>query len=124
MQVRLFKSGQFFAEFTLNFVFVFPSRGLYHFVKQVALLRTVGHLKYGYVKFDVLKITMHPEDDTVKIRWTVKGISGLKVCAILVFNFWQIKLNDSPIRVAGDVAILEIQIVGISKDSRARGDVS
>jgi len=62
--------------------------GLYHFVKQVALLRTVGHIKYGYVKFEVLKITMHPEDDTVKIRWTVKGISGLKV----MLQFWKFKL--------------------------------
>jgi len=62
--------------------------GLYHFVKQVALLRTVGHIKYGYVKFEVLKITMHPEDDTVKIRWTIKGISGLKV----MLQFWKFKL--------------------------------
>lgn len=62
--------------------------GLYNFVKQVALLRTVGHIKFAYVKFDVLKITMHPEDDTVKIRWTVKGISGLKT----MLQFWKFKL--------------------------------
>lgn len=53
--------------------------GLYNYVKQVALLRTVGHLKFAYVKFEILKITMHSEDDTVKIRWRIKGISGLKV---------------------------------------------
>jgi hypothetical protein len=53
--------------------------GLYKYVKQVALLRTVGHLKFAYVKFEILKITMHPEDGTVKIRWRIKGISGLKV---------------------------------------------
>jgi len=62
--------------------------GLYHFVKQVALLRTVGHIKYGYVKFEVLKITMHPEDDTIKIRWSVRGISGLKI----MLQFWKFKL--------------------------------
>ncbi|XP_037028864.1 uncharacterized protein C6orf136 homolog [Bradysia coprophila] len=62
--------------------------GLYHFVKQVALLRTVGHIKYGYVKFDVLKMTMHPEDDTIKIRWSVRGISGLKI----MLQFWKFKL--------------------------------
>lgn len=56
--------------------------GLYHYVKQIALLRTVGHLKFAYVKFEILKITMHPEDDTVKIRWRIRGISGLKVSLV------------------------------------------
>jgi hypothetical protein len=62
--------------------------GLYHYVKQIALLRTVGHLKFAYVKFEILKITMHPEDGTVKIRWRIRGISGLKV----LFMFWKYKL--------------------------------
>lgn len=31
------------------------------------MLRTVGHLKFAYVKFEVLKITQHPDDNTV--RW-------------------------------------------------------
>ncbi|XP_001360242.3 uncharacterized protein C6orf136 homolog [Drosophila pseudoobscura] len=62
--------------------------GLYHFVKQIAILRTVGHLKYAYVKFEVLKITKHPDDYTVRIRWRVRGISGLKV----MFQFWKYKV--------------------------------
>ncbi|XP_022232135.1 uncharacterized protein C6orf136 homolog [Drosophila obscura] len=62
--------------------------GLYHFVKQIAILRTVGHLKYAYVKFEVLKITKHPDDQTVRIRWRVRGISGLKV----MFQFWKYKV--------------------------------
>ncbi|XP_055842848.1 uncharacterized protein C6orf136 [Episyrphus balteatus] len=62
--------------------------GLYHYVKTVALLRTVGHLKYAYVKLEVLKITKHPEDNSVRIRWSVRGISGLKV----MFQFWKVKL--------------------------------
>lgn len=64
--------------------------GLYHYVKQIALLRTVGHLKYAYVKFEILKITKHPEDLTIKMRWRVRGISGLKV----MLNFWKYKLWD------------------------------
>lgn len=59
--------------------------GLYDYVKQIALLRTVGHLKFAYVKFEILKITMHPEDDTVKIRWRIRGISGLKVVRWLFY---------------------------------------
>lgn len=54
-------------------------RGLYHYVKQVAMLRTIGHIKFAYVKFEILKITMDPDDNTVKIRWRVRGISALKV---------------------------------------------
>ena len=64
--------------------------GLYHYVKQIAVLRTVGHLKYAYVKFEILKITKHPEEFTIKIRWRVRGISGLKV----MLNFWKYKLWD------------------------------
>ncbi|XP_030558522.1 uncharacterized protein C6orf136 homolog [Drosophila novamexicana] len=62
--------------------------GLYHYVKQIAILRTVGHLKYAYVKFEILKITKHSEDYTVRIRWRVRGISGLKV----MFQFWKYKV--------------------------------
>jgi len=62
--------------------------GLYEYIKQIALLRTIGHLKYAYVKFDLLKITQHPEDSTIKVRWTIRGISGFKV----MFLFWKYKL--------------------------------
>lgn len=62
--------------------------GLYHYVKEIALLRTVGHLKFAYVKFDILKITQHPEDSTIKVRWRIRGISAFKV----MFNFWKYKL--------------------------------
>lgn len=62
--------------------------GLLHYVKQIALLRTVGHLKFAYVKFEILKITSHPEDGTVKVRWRIRGISGMKV----FLQFWKFKL--------------------------------
>lgn len=64
------------------------TEGLYHYVKQVALLRTVGHLKYAYVTLEILKITKHPEDNTIKVRWRIKGISALKV----MLQFWKYKL--------------------------------
>nr|CAG4637184.1 EOG090X09QP [Ceriodaphnia reticulata]SVE73063.1 EOG090X09QP [Ceriodaphnia reticulata] len=62
--------------------------GLYNYVKQVALLRCVGHLKFAYVRFEILKITQHPEDGTIKVRWRISGISGLKV----LLQFWRFKL--------------------------------
>nr|XP_040237925.2 uncharacterized protein C6orf136 homolog [Anopheles coluzzii] len=64
------------------------TEGLYHYVKQIALLRTVGHLKFAYVTFEVLKITKHPEDNTVKVRWRIRGISALRV----MLQFWKYKL--------------------------------
>ncbi|XP_030035936.2 uncharacterized protein LOC115451701 isoform X1 [Manduca sexta] len=78
-----------------NLVFINNIRGtttvgLFHYVKQVALLRTVGHLKFAYVKLEVMKITCHPEDSTIKMRWRIRGISGLKV----FFMFWKYKLWD------------------------------
>lgn len=62
--------------------------GIYPYVKTIALLRTVGHLKYAYVKLTILRITKHPEDGTIRCRWRVVGISGLKV----MFMFWRYKL--------------------------------
>ncbi|XP_022919688.2 uncharacterized protein C6orf136 [Onthophagus taurus] len=62
--------------------------GLYNYVKQIALLRTVGHLRYAYVKFEVLKITQNPEDSSVKVRWRIRGISGLRVMVL----FWKYRL--------------------------------
>lgn len=93
MMPNLFIKPLDYSIFSPNLVFINNIRGtthvgLYHFVKQVALLRTVGHLKFAYVKLEVLKITAHPEDSTVKMRWRIKGISGLKV----FFMFWKYKL--------------------------------
>lgn len=55
---------------------------------NISILRLMGHLKYAYVKFEVLKITKHPEDGTLKVRWRINGISGMKV----FFKFWKFKL--------------------------------
>ncbi|XP_063830347.1 uncharacterized protein LOC135079653 [Ostrinia nubilalis] len=76
-----------------NLVFVNNIRGittigLFHYVKQIALLRTVGHLKFAYVKLEVMKITAHPEDSSIRLRWRIRGISGFKV----FFMFWKYKL--------------------------------
>ncbi|XP_053600816.1 uncharacterized protein LOC128669760 [Plodia interpunctella] len=76
-----------------NLVFINNIRGvttvgLFHYVKQIALLRTIGHLKFAYVNFEVIKITAHPEDSSVRMRWRVRGISGLKVFLM----FWKYKL--------------------------------
>lgn len=62
--------------------------GIVKYVQQVALLRCIGHLKYAYVHFEILKITQHPEDGTIKVRWRISGISGMKI----LLTFWRYKL--------------------------------
>lgn len=90
---KLFVQPLDYSIYSPNLIFVNNIRGtttvgLFHYVKQMALLRTVGHLKFAYVKLEVLKITAHPEDCSIKMRWRIKGISGLKV----LFMFWKIKI--------------------------------
>lgn len=65
----------------MKFVF----RGLNYFITTISLLRLIGHVKYAFVKFDILKMTKHPEDGTIKIRWRIIGISGLRV----FMKFWK-----------------------------------
>ncbi|CAG9803813.1 unnamed protein product [Chironomus riparius] len=62
--------------------------GLFQYVKQIALLRTVGHIKFAYVKFEIVKITMSKEDHSVRVRWRIRGISAWKV----MLTFWKYKL--------------------------------
>jgi hypothetical protein len=45
-------------------------------------------LKFAYVRFEILKITQHPEEGTIKVRWRISGISGMKV----LLQFWRYKL--------------------------------
>lgn len=57
-------------------------------MKQIAFLKLVGHFKFAYVKLEILKITMHPEDNSIKVRWRIVGISGTNV----FLSFWKFKV--------------------------------
>ena len=82
--------------YTQDLVFVNNIRGttsvgIQHYFKQIAFLKIIGHLKYAFVKFEVLKMTMHPEDNSIKVRWRIVGISGTRV----FLTFWKIKMWNS-----------------------------
>lgn len=64
------------------------TQGLPGYVQQLALVRMLGHLRYAHVKLEVLKMTVHREDSTVRIRWRVVGLSGLRV----LFMFWKFRI--------------------------------
>ncbi|XP_064458124.1 uncharacterized protein LOC135368647 [Ornithodoros turicata] len=62
--------------------------GLTSYVQQLALVRVLGHLRYANVKLEVLKMTLHKEDGTIRIRWRITGVSGLRV----LLMFWKFKI--------------------------------
>ncbi|XP_023216555.1 uncharacterized protein LOC111619123 [Centruroides sculpturatus] len=64
------------------------THGIAGYVQQMALVRILGHLRYSHVKLEILKITQHPEDGTVRVRWRITGVSGLRV----LFMFWKFVL--------------------------------
>ncbi|XP_013781477.1 uncharacterized protein LOC106465791 isoform X2 [Limulus polyphemus] len=64
------------------------TRGLPAYVQQMALIRVLGHLRYAHVKLEVLKITHHFEDGTIRVRWRIKGVSGLRA----LFFFWNFRV--------------------------------
>ncbi|XP_076282062.1 uncharacterized protein C6orf136 homolog isoform X2 [Lasioglossum baleicum] len=78
--------------YTQDMVFVnnfkgIVTTGVHNYVKQVLWMRFFGHIKFAYVKLEILKITMHPEDSSIKVRWRIVGISGTRI----FLTFWMIK---------------------------------
>ncbi|XP_063601671.1 uncharacterized protein LOC134777745 [Penaeus indicus] len=88
--------------------------GLMAYVKQVALLRTVGHLKFAFVKFEILKMTKHPEDGTVRVRWRIKGLSGLKLHYIASDRQHSVLEGCSGLLVSIGLSSVSIQVHGES----------
>ncbi|XP_046984971.1 uncharacterized protein LOC124555182 isoform X1 [Schistocerca americana] len=64
------------------------TQGIVPYVCQIAAVRVVGHLKFAFVKMDVLKITLHVKEKMVKVRWRIRGISASKV----FLYFWKYKI--------------------------------
>ncbi|XP_076549364.1 uncharacterized protein LOC117610720 isoform X1 [Osmia lignaria lignaria] len=93
----LFVKTMDFNIYTSDLIFINNIRGttttgIVHYINQISLLKLVGHIKYAYVKLNILKMTMHPEDNTVKIRWRIEGVSNAKVLLLFwKFKFWNMK---------------------------------
>lgn len=64
--------------------------GIVEYVKQLSLLRLYGHFKYAYVKLDVIKMTQHMEDSSIKVRWRISGITGYRIALKMIqFRVWK-----------------------------------
>ncbi|XP_037074172.1 uncharacterized protein C6orf136 homolog, partial [Pollicipes pollicipes] len=68
--------------------------GIVPYIKQCALLRIVGHIKFSYVTLQVLQSSAHPEDDSIRIRWRIRGVSALK-SMLMFWKFNIFKLQNS-----------------------------
>ena len=58
--------------------------GLSKYSLQMALIRIIGHFKYVQVTLVIVKITSHPEEGTIKVRWRIAGLSNTKA-----LSFWR-----------------------------------
>ncbi|GAU95346.1 hypothetical protein RvY_06979 [Ramazzottius varieornatus] len=59
--------------------------GINGYSLQLSKYKTMGHLLHSYVKMDVLKITEHPEDSTVRVRWRITTVGGV----LPYITFWK-----------------------------------
>ncbi|GFR26980.1 uncharacterized protein C6orf136 [Trichonephila clavata] len=62
-------------------------KGLTAYIQAMYLLKVYGFLQYSKVKVEILKMTHHIEDGTIRVRWRVRGITRSKV----FFNFLKLK---------------------------------
>lgn len=53
--------------------------GLLNYVKFVNLVRILAHIKFVYVRFQILKLTKHPEDGTIRVRWRIAGLGVMRL---------------------------------------------
>ncbi|XP_046423211.1 uncharacterized protein LOC124181072 [Neodiprion fabricii] len=90
---KLFHSSMDFTVYHSDLQFVnnirgTVTRGLVRYVKQVILIRTIGNMRFACVNFEILKMTIDPEDNSIKVRWRISGFSGIRT----FITFWKIKL--------------------------------
>lgn len=59
------------------------TRGINPYAQQMYMLRVYGRIQYAQVKVEIIKITHHIEDGTIRIRWRVSGATRRRVLALL-----------------------------------------
>lgn len=59
-------------------------RGLKRYIQTMYVMRFYGYLHFTKVKVEVLKITHHTDDGTVRVRWRVNGLPRHKLVLMLL----------------------------------------
>lgn len=94
---KLFVKPQNYSIYSQDIIFVnnvrgITTEGLANYIKQLMLLRVIGHFKFAHVKLDIIKMTMHTEDNTVRVRWRIRGVTSWKVfLTFWKYKFWKIQ---------------------------------
>jgi len=58
-----------------------------HFVN---MLKIYCHMRFVYVRFNILNVTEHPEDGTIRVRWRIAGMGALKMAVKYIpAQMWQ-----------------------------------
>lgn len=56
----------------------------------VNLLKIYCHMRFVYVRFNILNVTEHPEDGTIRVRWRIAGMGAIKmVVKYIPAKMWQ-----------------------------------
>lgn len=63
--------------------------GILPYMKQSIYLRMWGHFRFAYLRPEILKITQHTEDSSIKIRWHVRAITGYQTLNIFRMRVWK-----------------------------------
>jgi hypothetical protein len=69
-------------DFRVHFVTIFfRLSGIMSYAIQLMYIRFKINWKFSRAKFQILKITHHPEEGTIKIRWRLSGVRILRAIA-------------------------------------------
>jgi hypothetical protein len=60
-------------------------KGLRDYAINLMMIKMNGSILYAKVTFNVLKMTMHPEDGTIRVRWQIEGVQGWRY----LLTFWR-----------------------------------
>lgn len=60
-------------------------KGLDAYCLNMAILKMKANILYAKTAFNVLKMTMHPEDGTIRVRWQIEGVQGWRY----MITFWR-----------------------------------
>jgi len=64
------------------------NRGVLQYAIQLTMLRWKVHYKFSHAKLVILKMTNDELDGSIKVRWRIKGIRGVKS----MIQPWSIKV--------------------------------
>lgn len=63
-------------------------RGLSAYMMELSKARILSHIKYAHLQMNIVKITAHPEEGSIRLHWRVTGLPQLKTLQFWKFLPW------------------------------------